>query len=87
MIRGSGNVFSHLGLANAHLVQARAILAAKIIQVLGERKAVKTLSKKMQVALNKRPGRVIRPASREVAHGIDVGVAPEVGGELLEIQE
>ena len=37
-VRGSGNVFRDFGDANADLEQARAILAAKIIGVLDERK-------------------------------------------------
>src|SRR4051812_23089911 len=38
MIRGSGNVFRDLGLADAGHEQLRALLAAKIIGVLDERK-------------------------------------------------
>jgi predicted XRE-type DNA-binding protein len=38
LVRGSGNVFRDLGYPNADLEQARAILAAKIIFVLDERK-------------------------------------------------
>jgi predicted XRE-type DNA-binding protein len=34
--RGSGNVFSDFGIANADLEQARAILASRIIQVMDE---------------------------------------------------
>ncbi len=37
-VRGSGNVFRDFGDANPDLEQARAILAAKIIGVLDERK-------------------------------------------------
>ena len=37
-VRGSGNVFRDFGDPNADLEQARAILAAKIIGVLDERK-------------------------------------------------
>lgn len=38
LVRGSGNVFRDFGDANADLEQARAILAAKIITVLDDRK-------------------------------------------------
>ena len=38
LIRGSGNIFRDFGNANADLEQARAILAAKIIATLDERK-------------------------------------------------
>lgn len=38
IIRGSGNVFRDLGLADAGREQLRALLAAKIIGVLDERK-------------------------------------------------
>jgi predicted XRE-type DNA-binding protein len=38
LVRGSGNVFRDFGDANADLEQARAILAAKIIGVLDQRK-------------------------------------------------
>jgi len=38
LIRGSGNVFRDFGHPNADLEQARAILAAQIINVLDERK-------------------------------------------------
>ncbi len=38
LIRGSGNVFRDLGRSNASLEQARAILAAKIMHTLDERK-------------------------------------------------
>jgi predicted XRE-type DNA-binding protein len=37
-VRGSGNVFRDFGTANADLEQARALLAAKIIGVLDDRK-------------------------------------------------
>ena len=37
VIRGSGNVFRDFGHSNSDLEQARAILAAKIINVLDER--------------------------------------------------
>jgi predicted XRE-type DNA-binding protein len=37
LARGSGNVFRDLGRPNAGLEQARAVLAAKIIQILDER--------------------------------------------------
>jgi predicted XRE-type DNA-binding protein len=37
-VRGSGNVFRDFGNPNADLEQARAVLAAKIIGVLDERK-------------------------------------------------
>ena len=35
LVRGSGNVFRDFGVPNADLEQARAVLAAKIIGVLG----------------------------------------------------
>ena len=38
LVRGTGNVFRDLGLPNANLEQLRAILAAKIIGVLDDRK-------------------------------------------------
>jgi predicted XRE-type DNA-binding protein len=38
LVRGSGNVFRDLGRRNADLEQARAIVAAKIIHILDERK-------------------------------------------------
>jgi predicted XRE-type DNA-binding protein len=38
LVSGSGNVFRDLGKPNADLAQARAILAAKIIGVLNDRK-------------------------------------------------
>ena len=38
LVRGSGNVFRDFGRANADLEQARAILAAKIIDVLDRRR-------------------------------------------------
>lgn len=38
LVRGSGNVFADFGRPNAGLEQARAIIAAKIIRVLDERK-------------------------------------------------
>jgi predicted XRE-type DNA-binding protein len=38
LVRGSGNVFRDFGSPNADLEQARAILAAKIIGVLDDRK-------------------------------------------------
>jgi predicted XRE-type DNA-binding protein len=38
LVRGSGNVFRDFGDENADLEQARAILAAKIIRVLDDRK-------------------------------------------------
>jgi predicted XRE-type DNA-binding protein len=38
LVRGSGNVFRDFGDPNADLEQARAILAAKIINVLDDRK-------------------------------------------------
>lgn len=38
LVRGSGNVFEDFGQPNADLEQARAILAARIIRVLDERK-------------------------------------------------
>jgi predicted XRE-type DNA-binding protein len=38
LIRGSGNVFRDLGEANAEVLQLKAILAGKIIEVLDEQK-------------------------------------------------
>lgn len=38
LVRGSGNVYRDLGRANPDLEQARAIVAAKIIRILDERK-------------------------------------------------
>ena len=38
LVRGSGNVFRDFGHANAGLQQARAIMAARIIRTLDERK-------------------------------------------------
>ena len=38
LIRGSGNVYRDLGRPDAGLSQARAIIAAKIIRILDERK-------------------------------------------------
>ncbi len=38
LVRGSGNVFRDFGRANAGLEQARALMAAKIIRTLDERK-------------------------------------------------
>ena len=38
LVRGSGNVFRDFGHANAGLEQVRAIMAAKIIRTLDERK-------------------------------------------------
>ncbi len=35
-VRGTGNVFADLGLANSDVEQAKALLAAEIIQVLDE---------------------------------------------------
>ncbi len=37
LVRGSGNVFSDLGMENPQLRQLKALLAAQIIRVLGER--------------------------------------------------
>ena len=37
VVRGSGNVFRDLGLPNSDLEQLRAILAARIVQVLDEK--------------------------------------------------
>ena len=51
LVRGSGNVFSDLGVPNADLEQARAVLAAKIISVLDERKlSVRAAEKLTRVA-------------------------------------
>ena len=38
LVRGTGNVYRDLGRPNAGLEQARAIIAAKIIDILGDRK-------------------------------------------------
>ena len=38
LVRGSGNVYRDLGRPNAGLEQARAIVAAKIIRILDQRK-------------------------------------------------
>ncbi len=38
LIRGSGNVYRDFGRSNAGLAQARAIVAAKIINILDDRK-------------------------------------------------
>ena len=38
LVRGSGNVFADFGRSNAGLEQARAIIAAKIIEVLDDRR-------------------------------------------------
>ncbi len=38
LVRGSGNVYRDLGRPNAGLEQARAIIAAKIIDILDDRK-------------------------------------------------
>lgn len=38
LVRGSGNVYRDFGHANAGLEQARAIIAAKIISIMDERK-------------------------------------------------
>jgi predicted XRE-type DNA-binding protein len=38
LVRGSGNVFRDLGEANAEVLQLKAILAGKIIEVLDEKK-------------------------------------------------
>src|SRR6267154_3415760 len=51
LIRGSGNVFRDFGDPNADLEQARAILAAKIIDVLDDRKlSVRAAEKQTGVA-------------------------------------
>jgi len=38
LVRGSGNVYRDLGRADAGLAQARALVAARIIQILDERR-------------------------------------------------
>jgi predicted XRE-type DNA-binding protein len=51
LIRGSGNVFRDFGDPNADLEQARAVLAAKIINVLDDRKlSVRAAEKQTGVA-------------------------------------
>ena len=51
IVRGSGNVFRDFGDPNPDLEQARAILAAKIINVLDERKlSVRAAEKLTSVA-------------------------------------
>ena len=47
LVRGSGNVFRDLGQPNADLKQARAILAAKIIGVLDQRKLTVRAAQKL----------------------------------------
>lgn len=47
LVRGTGNVFRDLRIPNADLEQARAILAAKIIHVLDERKLSVRAAEKM----------------------------------------
>jgi len=47
LVRGSGNVFRDFGKSNADLEQARAILAAKIIDVLDGRKLTARAAEKL----------------------------------------
>ena len=47
LVRGSGNVFRDFGRPNADLEQARAILAAKIIDVLDNRKLTALAAEKL----------------------------------------
>lgn len=47
VVRGSGNVFRDFGRPNADLEQARAILAAKIIDVLDGRKLTARAAEKL----------------------------------------
>ena len=47
LVHGSGNVFGDLGILNADLEQARAILAAKIIDVLDTRKLTARAAEKL----------------------------------------
>jgi predicted XRE-type DNA-binding protein len=47
LVRGSGNVFRDFGDPNADLEQARAILAAKIINVLDDRKLTVRAAEKL----------------------------------------
>ena len=47
LVRGSGNVFRDFGRPNADLEQARAILAAKIIDVLDGRKLTARAAEKL----------------------------------------
>ena len=47
VVRGSGNVFRDFGKPNADLEQARAILAAKIIDVLDGRKLTARAAEKL----------------------------------------
>ncbi|MBX9829233.1 MAG: helix-turn-helix domain-containing protein [Xanthobacteraceae bacterium] len=47
IVRGSGNVFRDFGRPNADLEQARAILAARIIKALDERKLTARAAEKL----------------------------------------
>ena len=47
LVRGSGNVFRDFGHSNADLEQARAILAAKIIDALDRRKLTARAAEKL----------------------------------------
>jgi len=47
LVRGSGNVFRDFGSPNADLEQARAILAARIIKALDERKLTARAAEKL----------------------------------------
>lgn len=47
LVRGSGNVFRDFGRPNADLEQARAILAAKIMNVLDDRKLTVRAAEKL----------------------------------------
>ena len=47
LVRGSGNVFRDFGLPNADLEQARALLAAKIIEALDGRKLTARAAEKL----------------------------------------
>ena len=47
LVRGSGNVFEDFGRPNADLEQARALLAARIIRALDERKLTVRAAEKL----------------------------------------
>ena len=47
VIRGSGNVFRDFGRPNADLEQARAILAARIVKILDQRKLTARAAEKL----------------------------------------
>src|SRR6267154_4606309 len=94
LVHGSGNVFRDFGHPNADLEQARAILAAKIINVLDDRKlSVRAAEKLTGVAAsefsrirNAKLGRftidrmitILGKLGQEVE--VSVNVRPRVGG-------